>query len=49
MAEDLSYNLHSRRELAKNDHRLHVSRELEANVFEIGEMAQHFDDHKSRM
>ena len=49
LAEDLSYDLHSGRELAKNDHRLHVGRELEASVLEICKVAQHLCDHRSRM
>ena len=48
-SEDLSYNLHSRRELAEDDHRLHVSRELEASVLEIHKVAQHFGYCGSRM
>ena len=35
LAENLGYNLHSRRELAKNDHSLHGGRKIEASVFEI--------------
>ena len=49
LAEDLSYDLHSRRELAEDDHHLHVSRELEASVLEIRKVAQHFGYCGSRM
>ena len=34
LAENLSYNLHSRRELAEDDHCLHVGRELVGMVIE---------------
>jgi len=49
LTENLSYDLHSRRELAKNDHRLHGGREIEASVFEISEVAQHLSYHRSGM
>jgi len=49
LAEDLSYNLHSGRELAKNDHCLHGGRKIKASVFEVREVAQHFGDHQSGM
>jgi len=39
LAEDLRYNLHSRRELAKNDHCLHGGRKIEASILEVGEVA----------
>ena len=47
LGENLSYDLHSRRELAEDDHCLHVSRELEAGVLEVGEVAKHLHDHGS--
>ena len=49
LAEDLSYNLHSRRELAEDYHCLHVGRELEASILEICEVAQHLHDQRSGM
>jgi len=49
LAENLSYDLHSRRELAKNDHHLHGGRKIEASVFEICEVAQHLRDRQSGM
>ena len=49
LAENLSYNLHSRRELAKNDHRLHGGRKIKASVFEICEVAQHLGNRRSGM
>jgi len=49
LAENLSYDLHGRRELAKDDHRLHRGREIEASVFEISEVAQHLGYRRSGM
>jgi len=49
LAEYLRYDLHSRRELAKNDHCLHGGRKIEASIFEIHEVAQHLHDRWSRM
>ena len=41
MGENLSYDLHSRRELAEDDHHLYVCRKLKAGVLEVGEVAEH--------
>ena len=49
LAENLSYDLHSGRELAKNDHGLHRGREIETSILEIHEMAQHLGDRWSGM
>jgi len=49
LAEYLHYDLHSRRELAEDNHSLHGGREIEASVFEIGEVAQHLGDRRSGM
>ena len=49
LAEDLCYDLHSRRELAEDNHCLHRGRKVEASVFEIGEVAEHLRNHGSRM
>ena len=39
LAEYLRYDLHSRRELAKNDHGLHGGRKVEASILKVGEVA----------
>jgi len=49
LAENLSYDLHSGRELAKNDHGLHGGRKVAASVLEISEMAQHLGNRRSGM
>jgi len=49
LAEDLRYDLHSRRELAEDNHCLHRGREIEASVLEVREVAQHLGNHRSRM
>jgi len=49
LAENLSYNLHGRRELAKNDHCLHRGREIKTSVLEVCEVAQHLGYHRSGM
>ena len=49
LTQNLCYDLHSRRELAENDHGLHIRRKLEASVFEVGEVAEHFRNGGSRM
>jgi len=41
LAEYLRYDLHSRRELAEDNHHLHGGREIKASVLEVGEVAQH--------
>jgi len=41
LAEYLCYNLHSRGELAEDNHRLHRGREVKASVLEIREVAEH--------
>jgi len=49
LAKNLSYDLHSGRELAKDDHCLHGGRELEAGILEISKVAKHFHDSWSGM
>ena len=49
LTENLSYNLHSRRELAKDDHGLHWGRELEAGILEVCEVAEQLRNHRSGM
>jgi len=49
LAENLSYNLHSRRELAENNHCLHGGRKVEASILEVREVAQHLRNHRSGM
>ena len=49
LAEYLCYYLHSRRELAEDNHCLHWGREVETSVFEIREVAQHLGYRRSRM
>jgi len=49
LAENLSYDLHGRRELAKDDHHLHGGKEIEASIFEISEVAQHLGYRRSGM
>jgi len=49
LAENLSYDLHSRRELAEDDHCLHWGRELKASIFEIGEVAKQLHNGRSGM
>ena len=49
LAENLGYDLHSWRELAKNDHSLHGGRKIEASILEVGEVAQHLGNRRSRM
>jgi len=49
LAENLSYDLHSRRELAKNDHRLHGGKKIKASIFEICEVAEHLHNRGSGM
>jgi len=49
LAENLSYDLHSRRELAEDNHGLHGGREIEASIFEIREVAQHLGNRRSGM
>ena len=47
LAAYLSYDLHGGRELAKDNHCLHIGRELKAGILEICKVAQHFSDHGS--
>jgi len=49
LTENLSYNLHGRRELTKNDHALHGGREIETSVFEVREVAEHLGNRRSGM
>ena len=49
LTQNLSYYLHSWRELAENDHCLHIRRELKTSILEVGEVAQHFRYRGSRM
>jgi len=49
LAEYLCYNLHSRRELAEDNHGLHRGREVKASIFEIHEVAEHLHNRGSRM
>jgi len=49
LTQNLSYNLHSRRELAEDYHHLHGGREIEASIFEISKVAQHVCDCWSRV
>ena len=49
LAEYLSYNLHSGRELAKDNHCLHRGRELKVSVFQVGEVAKQLRNHGSGM
>ena len=49
LAENLSYDLHHRRELAEDNHGLHRDREVKASIFEIHKVAQHLCDCRSGM
>jgi len=49
LTKNLSYNLHSGRELAKNDHCLHGGVKIKASIFEISEVAQHLRNCRSGM
>jgi len=49
LAEYLHYNLHSRRELAEDNHGLHGGRKVEASVLEVCEVAQHLGYRRSGM
>jgi len=49
LAENLCYNLHSRRELAEDNHCLHGGREVKTSILEVGEVAQHLCYHGSWM
>jgi len=49
LTENLSYDLHSRRELAEDNHSLHGGRKIEASVFEICEVAEHLGNRRSGM
>jgi len=49
LAEYLCYDLHSRRELAEDNHGLHRGREIETSIFEVHEVAQHLGNRRSRM
>jgi len=49
LTENLSYDLHSRRELTEDDHHLHGGRKVEASILEISEVAQHLCNRWSGM
>jgi len=49
LAEYLCYDLHSRRELAEDNHGLHGGREVTTSVLEVCEVAQHLGNRWSGM
>jgi len=49
LTDNLSYDLHSRRELTEDDHHLHGGRKVEASILEISEVAQHLRNRWSGM